>query len=72
MKNIVTGSLTKAKDKAEQVEGPRETATGWDSVTLTEIDHILVKNIPAVERYRVIETEGYPSDHRPVVAEMTL
>lgn len=69
----ITNSLIHAKDKAEQITGPRETSTGWDSTTLTEIDHILVnKFIDAVKTYRVVESEGYPSDHRPVVADIQM
>jgi endonuclease/exonuclease/phosphatase family metal-dependent hydrolase len=73
MKNILTRQFMLAKDKTERVEGPRETATGWDNTKLAEIDHILVnKLITAVERYRVVEADGYPSDHRPVVADIQL
>lgn len=65
------GSFTHAKQQAKLIEGPAETSTGWDNTSLKEIDHIVVNNkIEEVPSYRVIEADGYPSDHRPVVADI--
>lgn len=61
------------KDLAARSAGPQETSTGWDNKKLQWIDHILVNGSNAeVPTYRVIEAEGYPSDHRPVVADINI
>ena len=62
-----------ARDKAKTNEGPQETRTGWNNEQLKSIDHIMVKNMD-VSKFAVIENkEGqYPSDHRPVIAEISL
>lgn len=62
-----------AKDATKKTEGPQETRTGWNNEQFKNIDHIMVKKMD-VERYAVIKNkEGkYPSDHRPVIAEISL
>ncbi|MEX0849768.1 MAG: endonuclease/exonuclease/phosphatase family protein [Candidatus Dependentiae bacterium] len=59
---------------AKKTEGPEETATGWDDTKPnTWIDHILVtKDTAEVLTYQVLEheTDNYPSDHRPVFADL--
>ena len=62
-----------AKDKAQRKEGPDHTRTGWNDKQLKEIDHIMVKNADVLKHKVVENKEGkYPSDHRPVAAEVVL
>jgi endonuclease/exonuclease/phosphatase family metal-dependent hydrolase len=60
------------KNLAKEVSGPQETRTGWDDKELKAIDHILINDPEAigVTSYKVVQTDGYPSDHRPVVADI--
>ncbi len=65
--------------------GPKETYTGWGDETEKLIDHILVKNNTnlTIKKHSVIKKEEYPStssgrtgfypsDHRPVIVEVSL
>lgn len=65
--------LQHAREKARRVKGPRETSTGWDDSKKLkqQIDHILVHDSD-VTKYGVVEHKGdvYPSDHRPVFADI--
>lgn len=64
------------KDSATTQSGPHETATGWDNASPKWIDHILITNgTSVVENHTVIDHDEdsiYPSDHRPVYADMHL
>ena len=77
IKNVLS-EFRHAKDIALKVEGPHETRTGWDEKELKWIDHILVKKNEqkpiSVEYYAVIQktTDQYPSDHRPVIVDLTI
>ncbi len=73
----VLAGFRHTKDLATQTVGPQETRTGWDNEELKTIDHILVTDHDkiTVEQYEVIEKEEgepYPSDHRPVIADILL
>jgi endonuclease/exonuclease/phosphatase family metal-dependent hydrolase len=73
----IFNSFDHVRTIAKETEGPEETATGWKDSTKpnTWIDHILVtKNAADVLQYKVIEheTDNYPSDHRPVFADLNL
>lgn len=65
-------AFTHAKEIAKEVQGPLETRTGWNDNELKWIDHILINKTsnPHVQRYEVIAHAGYPSDHRPVFADI--
>lgn len=74
IKNILA-RFVPAKEVAQTKIGPDETRTGWQDNELKCIDHILVSRKPAsqVLLYQVIESSRpYPSDHRPVVADVVL
>jgi len=62
-----------AKDMAQKKFGPNDTRTGWQDEESKQIDHILISD-PAnvrVNQYGVIQSEKpYPSDHRPVIADI--
>lgn len=65
-----------ARQLAQTVIGPLETRTGWDNSELKHIDHILLNNISRVRvpLFQVITkqaNEPYPSDHRPIVADLS-
>ncbi len=64
------------KDSATTQSGPHETATGWDNASPKWIDHILITNgTSVVGNHTVIdhdENSIYPSDHRPVCADIAL
>jgi endonuclease/exonuclease/phosphatase family metal-dependent hydrolase len=59
---------------AKSDDANKPTSTGWQDDKLKTIDHILVNQfITKVQSHRVIESDKpYPSDHRPVVAEIEL
>lgn len=61
-------------DSAVEKYGPVETETGWTEDKLKKIDHIVVKGISQVLYHAVIPRKGaiYPSDHRPVFADVTI
>lgn len=63
-----------AKDRARFKSGPEQTRTGWQDEELKSIDHILIKDDNAtVFRYAVISSQmPYPSDHRAVLADISL
>jgi endonuclease/exonuclease/phosphatase family metal-dependent hydrolase len=74
IKKIINKNKFKhAKEIAQVAKGPKETRTGWSDKELKEIDHILVKNAQ-IKEYEVIQSAAgvYPSDHRPVMATVTL
>jgi len=73
LQNIIP-SFTLAKNKAKHTFGPQETRTGWDDDELKSIDHILINDLISVKNYGVIaKGDGpYPSDHRPVIADISL
>jgi len=57
-------ALRNTRDLAKHLEGPRETATGWDDKDLQQIDHILIKNnnegpTVIVKQHVVCENKGW-------------
>jgi endonuclease/exonuclease/phosphatase family metal-dependent hydrolase len=65
--------FTHVRDLAAQSDDSKKpTSTGWEDDKLKTIDHILVnKFITKVQSHHVVDSEKpYPSDHRPVVAEI--
>lgn len=62
------------KDLAAKVMGPNETSTGWGDEKLKLIDHIVKSGNISVTNHAVVPHEGdvYPSDHRPVFADVIL
>lgn len=62
------------KDLATQIMGPRETSTGWGDEKLKLIDHVLKRGNISVSNHAVVPHDGdvYPSDHRPVFADIVL
>ncbi len=55
--------------------GPKKTYTGWGDETEKLIDHILVKNTDnlTIAKHSVIKEDDdiFPSDHRPVIVEVS-
>ena len=62
------------KELAANVMGPNETSTGWSDEKLKLIDHIVKSGNISVTNHAVVPHEGdvYPSDHRPVFADIFL
>jgi len=68
----VLEGYTPARELSKNVVGPTDTRTGWNDEELKPIDHIMLSdNAFAVLQYAVLESDKpYPSDHRPVVADV--
>jgi endonuclease/exonuclease/phosphatase family metal-dependent hydrolase len=70
-------ALSDARSRAETTGGPSETYTGFESEPdeSTQIDHIMVSDGIGVERLLTCvptaEPEMKPSDHRPVLADLS-
>lgn len=70
----IFNAFTHVRELAQTIEGPQDTRTGWSNNELKWIDHILVNKPESTEvlRYEVIARDDYPSDHRPVIADIAL
>jgi len=67
---VNTETLRNTRDLAKHLEGPRETATGWDDKDLQRIDHILIKNnnedqAAIVKQHVVYENKGWSTMANP-------
>ena len=63
-----------ARDVADEVVGPTGTTHGFDGDARAPIDHVFVSASIAVDRVETVatNTDGrYPSDHFPVVADLS-
>lgn len=72
---VEAGDLTDARDVADEVAGPTGTYHGFDGDPRAAIDHVFVSETVGVERVETVadRLDGrYPSDHFPIVADLTL
>ena len=78
-KELSNHNYVNTKEETVHRSGPKETYTGWQDEPEKLIDHILVKNGKnnkslRITKYEVIKKEdsAFPSDHRPVLIQVSL
>jgi len=74
-RELARAGFVSIRHSAELIVGPAETRTGWENSQLKVIDHIVWKTESGrAMRYEVVASRPgvFPSDHRPVYADIVL
>ncbi len=74
IKKLLGNAFANSKERAQTIEGPEMTYTGFGYHQECLIDHILSLGSVTVQRHVTLleGQEGYPSDHRPVFVDLEI